>query len=50
MSDLKEYLKKEWKYCNHTKYQHYFEDWFNKLTETQLLYFKCYSIGLKTPY
>lgn len=50
MSILEEYLKKEWRNCNHSKYQIYFKEWFNNLTETQLLYFNYYSKGLKTPY
>ena len=50
MSDLKGYLKKEWRYCNHAKYQYYFEDWFSNITQNQRLYFIAYSQGLKTPY
>ena len=50
MNNLKDYLKNEWRNCNRAKYQQYFENWFNNLTQNQLLYFNCYSKGLKTPY
>ena len=37
---LYEYLKLEWEINNHSKYQKYFEEWFNNLTNIQLYYFK----------
>ena len=35
---------------NLKKYYKYFEEWFDNLTENQLLYYKAYSKGLKTPF
>jgi hypothetical protein len=33
------YLREEWKQNNITKYQKYFDEWINNLTETQLYYY-----------
>jgi hypothetical protein len=33
---LKEKLRIWFKFVNHTKYQRYFEEWYNNLTEGQL--------------
>ena len=37
--ELKIWLRERWRRDNHAKYQHYFEPWFNSLTEYQLYYF-----------
>jgi len=50
MSNLKEYLEYEWRSNNITKYQHYFEEWYSKLTPNQILYYTANSKELKTPY
>lgn len=47
---LKEYLWNEFKYNVLPKYYKYFDEWFNNLTETQILYFTAYAEGKKTPY
>lgn len=47
---MKEYLYKEWKYNNLTKYYHLFDSWFESLTKTQLMYYKAYSEGKKSPF
>ena len=49
-SDLKNYLHNEWKNNCHIKYQRYFEQWFDNLTETQLMYLKTYMEGKMSPY
>lgn len=49
-SKLKEYLKKEFDWNNHKKYRKYFDEWYSNLTENQILYYKSYSIGQKTPF
>lgn len=37
MSDiLKEWLQNQWKFCNHSKYQKYFEEWYSNLNQNQL--------------
>ena len=36
---LKEKLRIWFKNINHTKYQRYFEEWYNNLTENQLSWF-----------
>jgi hypothetical protein len=41
------YLEREWRYCNHTKYQHYFKSWVNNLTESQIHYFNVYMNRVK---
>ena len=45
---MKEYLWLEWRYNNHLKYYHYFEDWFNNLTDNQKIFYEAYSKGKKT--
>ena len=37
---MKEYLK--WRFCDHlqNKYRMYFEEWFENITEEQMMYFK----------
>ena len=47
---LKEYLWNEFKLNNIPKYYKYFDEWFNNLTYTQLLYYNCYSKNLKSPF
>ena len=34
--ELKEWLRVKWRYNNHNKYQKYFDEWFSRLTESQL--------------
>lgn len=36
---LRDYLHNEFINRNHKKYHHYFETWYNKLTENQRYYF-----------
>ena len=48
--DLHLYLNKEFKYNTIPKYYRYFEEWFNNLTENQLLYYNVYKNGEKTPF
>lgn len=38
-SNIKEWLKDCWRRSNIPKYQHYFEPWFNNLTDAQLMHF-----------
>lgn len=33
---LKEWLQNQWKFYNHSKYQKYFEEWYNNLNQNQL--------------
>lgn len=47
---LKDYLWNEFKFNVHPKYYKYFEEWYNNLTENQILYYTAYSKGLKSPY
>lgn len=47
-NDVKQYLWHEFKLNNNPKYYKYFEEWFNNLTETQLLFYNAYSKGDKT--
>lgn len=37
---LKTYLENEWRENNPPKYQHYFNEWYGNLTESQLHYYK----------
>jgi len=37
---LYKYLQDEWKRNNLPKYQKYFEEWVNNLTENQIYYYK----------
>ena len=39
MNNLHTYLEREWRFNNHAKYQHYFEEWFSNLTDSQIFYF-----------
>ena len=32
---LIEWLRQRWKYDNHAKYQHYFTEWVNNITQNQ---------------
>lgn len=34
--DVYEWLKNEWRRSNHSKYQHYFEEWFQNITQSQV--------------
>lgn len=38
-NELYQYLKNEWRENNLPKYQKYFENWVNNLTETQIYYY-----------
>ena len=40
MENLKEKVKKWFYYINHAKYKHYFDEWYENLTEQQLNWFK----------
>lgn len=33
---LKEWLRYQWKISNHSKYQHYFEEWLSNITQSQI--------------
>jgi len=33
---LYNWLEQEWRISNHAKYQHYFEEWIENITETQI--------------
>lgn len=37
--NLEAYLEKEWRFNNHQKYQKYFKQWLENLTEIQINYF-----------
>lgn len=50
MNDLKGYLWYEWTHSTLPKYYKYFEEWFNNLTDNQILYFTAYCNGKKSPY
>jgi hypothetical protein len=47
---LKEYLWNEFRYNVLKKYHKYFDEWYENITETQILYFEAYMNGDKTPY
>lgn len=38
-NELKIWLRECWRRNNHTKYQHYFDAWYDNLTKSQLYYF-----------
>jgi len=38
--ELRQYLEKEWRYNNLKKYQKYFNEWVENLTDNQIHYFK----------
>ena len=40
MENLKEKVKKWFYFINHAKYKHYFDEWYENLTEQQLNWFK----------
>lgn len=44
--ELYEYLKKDWKKCNHTKYHKYFDEWVSNITDDQIHY---YTIQMNKP-
>lgn len=33
---LKEWLRTQWRYSNHAKYQHYFDEWISNITPSQI--------------
>ena len=39
---LKDKLRKWFYYVNHAKYRHYFEEWYENLTEGQLSWLSCH--------
>jgi hypothetical protein len=48
MEKLKEYLWNEWRYNNAPKFLKYFEEWFENLTDLQILQYTAYMEGDKT--
>ena len=44
---LKIYLQETWRRENHAKYQRYFEEWFNNITENQIYYFNQQRINIE---
>ena len=42
IGNLRDYLRKEWKHNNISKYQKYFDMWFNNLTDNQIYYYNLY--------
>ena len=50
MDELEKYLKEQWRFCNHSKYQKYFDEWFKNITSTQKMYFTAWSKGLVGPF
>lgn len=49
-NELKEYLWNEFRYNTLKKYYKYFDEWYNNLTDNQILFFISYMNGKKTPY
>lgn len=47
---LKEYLFKEFRFNNHVKYVGRFDEWYDKLTLNQKMYYYAYAKGSKTPF
>lgn len=37
--NLHQYLQTQWRFCNHTKYLKYFDDWVKNITDNQIYYF-----------
>jgi hypothetical protein len=37
---LYDYIEKEWRLCNHTKYQKYFNVWIKNITDSQIFHFR----------
>jgi len=50
MKELKTYLQMQFKRSVHKKYLHLFEQWFNNLTNDQIMYFTAYMQGKKSPF
>ncbi len=50
MEELKKYLQKEFDRSVHRKYRYLFEQWFAKLTDNQIMYYKAYMQGKKSPF
>lgn len=50
MEELKNYLEKEFNRTVHRKYRHLFEQWFGSLTDNQIMYYKAYMQGKKSPF
>lgn len=50
MGQLKEYLHKEFTWNTIKKYYKYFDEWFDNLTEIQIMWYECYMKGQKSPY
>ena len=46
---LYKYLQIEWRWNNHPRYQHYFKEWVDNLTDTQILYYKKLWLKDETP-
>ena len=44
---VKDYLRKMWRVSNHAKYQKYFDEWYENLTNTQIYYFNKERINIK---
>ena len=47
---MKEYLYNEWRNGVSPKYLHFFDEWFDNLTDTQKIYFSSFAEGYKTPW
>ena len=47
---LKEYLRKEWRYNCAAKYQRYFEQWFDNLTDIQIKQYSVWMSGKMGPF
>ena len=50
MNGLKDYLRIQFTHSTLPKYYKYFEEWFSNLTDNQLLYYRAYMNGQKTPF
>lgn len=51
--DLKTYLWNEFRFNVAAKYRNtteYFEEWFQNITENQILYYNAYRFGKKSPF
>lgn len=38
--EFKKWMNYEWNFSTHPKYRHYFETWFENITQDQIYYFK----------
>ena len=47
---MEEYLRQEFYHSTIPKYYKYFDEWFRNLTPRQLLYYRSYMVGHKTPF